>query len=59
MGQMYTIEPEINDTTESKMSAPYLDLLLSIGREGLEKKEIYDSVLRKKTLHPQKIQKAT
>ena len=31
-GQMYPVEPVINDTTENNTSASYLDLLLSIGR---------------------------
>ena len=34
LGQMYSVELEIKDTTESNTSAPYLDLLLSIGRDG-------------------------
>ena len=34
LGQMYPPEPEIRDTTESNTSASYLDLLLSIGRDG-------------------------
>ena len=33
LGQMYPVELEIKDTTESNTSASYLDLLLSIGRE--------------------------
>ena len=33
-GQMYPVELEIKDTTESNTSASYLDLLLSIGRDG-------------------------
>ena len=32
-GQMYPAEHEIKDTTESIISASYLDLLLSIGRD--------------------------
>ena len=32
LGQMYPVEVEIKDTTESNTSASYLDLLLSIGR---------------------------
>ena len=32
--QMYLAELEIKDTTESITSASYLDLLLSIGRDG-------------------------
>ena len=31
---MYPVELEIKDTTESNTSASYLDLLLSIGRDG-------------------------
>ena len=31
LGQMYPVELEIKDTTESNTSASYLDLLLSIG----------------------------
>ena len=31
---MYAVELEIKDTTESNISASYLDLLLSIGRGG-------------------------
>ena len=34
LGQMYPGELEIKDTTESNTSASYLDLLLSIGRDG-------------------------
>ena len=34
LGQMYSPELEIKDTTESNTSASYLDLLLSIGRDG-------------------------
>ena len=34
LGQMYPAELEIKDTTESTTSASYLDLLLSIGRDG-------------------------
>ena len=34
LGQMYPVELEIKDTTESNTSASYLDLLLSIGRDG-------------------------
>ena len=33
LGQMYLLELEIKDTTESNTSASYLDLTLSIGRE--------------------------
>ena len=34
LGQIYPSELEIKDTTESNTSAIYLDLLLSIGRDG-------------------------
>ena len=34
LGQMYPAELEIKDTTESITSASYLDLFLSIGRDG-------------------------
>ena len=34
LGQMYPAELEIKDTTENTTSASYLDLLLSIGRDG-------------------------
>ena len=34
LGQMYPAELEIEDTTESNTSASYLDLLLSIRRDG-------------------------
>ena len=34
LGQMYPPELEIKDTTKSNTSASYLDLLLSIGRDG-------------------------
>ena len=34
LGQMYPVEFEIKDTTESNTSASYLDLLLSIGRDN-------------------------
>ena len=34
LGQMYPVELEIKDTTESNTSASYLDLILSIGRDG-------------------------
>ena len=39
---MYSAELEINDTTESTTSASYLDLLLSIGRDGQLHTSIYD-----------------
>ena len=37
-----TVELEIKDTTESNTSASYLDLLLSIGRDGQLHTSIYD-----------------
>ena len=42
LGQMYPAELEIKDTTESTTSASYLDLLLSIGRDGQLLTSIYD-----------------
>ena len=39
---MYPAELEIKDTTESTTSASYLDLLLSIGRDGQLHTSIYD-----------------
>ena len=42
LGQMYPPELEIKDTTESNTSASYLDLLLSIGREGQLRTSLYD-----------------
>ena len=39
---MYPPEIEIKDTTESDTSASYLDLLLSIGRDGQLHTSIYD-----------------
>ena len=39
---MYPIELEIKDTTESNTSASYLDLLLSIGRDGKLHTSIFD-----------------
>ena len=42
LGQMYPAELEIKDTTESTTSASYLDLLLSIGRDGQLHTAIYD-----------------
>ena len=35
LGQMYPVELEIKYTAESNTSVSYLDLLLSIGRDGL------------------------
>ena len=42
LGQMYPVELEIKDTTESNTSAFYLDLLLSIERDGKLHTSIYD-----------------
>ena len=42
LGQMYPTELEIKDTTESITSASYLDLLLSIGRDGQLHTSIYE-----------------
>ena len=39
---MYPVELEIKDETESIISAFYLDLLLSIGRDGQLHTSIYD-----------------
>ena len=41
LGQMYPPELEIKDTTESNTSASYLDLLLSIGRNGIVYTSLY------------------
>ena len=42
LGQMYPAELEIKDTTESTTYASYLDLLLSIGKDGQLHTSIYD-----------------
>ena len=42
LGQMYPAELEIKNTTESNTSAFYLDLLLSIGRDGQLRTSLYD-----------------
>ena len=42
LGQMYPPELEIKDTTESNISASYLDLLMSIGRDGQLRTSLYD-----------------
>ena len=42
LGQMYTLELETKDPTESDTSASYLDLLLSIGRDGQLHTSPYD-----------------
>ena len=39
---MYPAELEINTTTESNTSASYLDLLLSVGRDGQLRTSLYD-----------------
>ena len=39
---MYRAELEIKNTTESNTSASYLDLLLSIGRDGQLRTSLYD-----------------
>ena len=43
LGQIYPVELEIKDTTESDASASDLDLLLSIGRNGQLHTSIYDN----------------
>ena len=42
LGQMYPVELEIKYTIESNTSASYLDLLLSVGRDGQLYTSIYD-----------------
>ena len=42
LGQMYPPKLEIKDTTESKTSASFLDLLLSTGRDGQLRTSLYD-----------------
>ena len=42
LGEMYPAELEIKETTESNTSASYLDLLLSIGRDGQLRTSLYD-----------------
>ena len=42
LGHMYPVELEIKDTTDSNTFASYLDLLLSIGRNGQLHTSIYD-----------------
>ena len=42
LGQMYPPELEIIDTTESNTSASFLDLLLSIGKDGPLRSSLYD-----------------
>ena len=41
LNQMYPVELLIKDTTESTTSASYLDLVLSIGRDGQLHNSIY------------------
>ena len=41
-GQMYPVELVINDTTESTSFASYLDLLLSVKRDGQRHTSIFD-----------------
>ena len=43
LGLMYLVELEIRDTTESNTSASYLDLQLSIGKDGELHAPINDS----------------
>ena len=42
LGQMYSAELEIKDTTESNTFASYLDLLLSIESDGQLRTSLYD-----------------
>ena len=42
IGQMYPAELEIKDKTEGNNSASYLDLHLSIGRDGQLRTSLYD-----------------
>ena len=49
LGQMYPVELEIKETTESNTSASYLDLLLSIGKDGQLHTSIFD--IREKFPH--------
>ena len=42
LGQMYPAELEIKDATESTTFASYLDLILSIGRDGQLHTSLYD-----------------
>ena len=46
LGQMYPVELEIKDTTESNTSTSYLDLLLSIERDGQLHTSIYEKTWR-------------
>ena len=43
LGEMYPAELEIKDTTETNTSASYLDLLLSIRRDGQLRTSLYDN----------------
>ena len=42
LGQMYPVELEVKDTTETNTSASYLDLLMLIERDGQLHTSIYD-----------------
>ena len=42
LGQMYPVELEIKDTTDSNTPASYMDLVLSIGRHGQLHTSIYN-----------------
>ena len=42
LGQVYPPELDMKDTTESNTSAFYLDLLLSIGKDGQLRTSLYD-----------------
>ena len=44
LGSMYPTELVIKDTTESNTSASFLDLLLSIGRDGQLRTSLYDKL---------------
>ena len=44
LGQMYPPELEIKDTMDNKTSASYLDLVLSIGRDGQLRTSFYDKL---------------
>ena len=51
LGQMYPPELEIKDTTESNTSASYLDVLLSIDRDGQTSTTLTISISIFKTFH--------
>ena len=44
LGQIYPPKLDIKDTTESKTSASFLDLLLSIDRDGQRQTSLYDKL---------------